>query len=353
MKMRPAYAVIAAMAGIIAVLSWSLIYFSRDELGTQAKGRDDDVKTVSMAGIDEGRPVVRLSAQSQKAAGIVVASLETEKRSASFEVYGLVVNLQPLAEARGRYLAAVAEATAARASAAAAESEARRMDALFRDDRNVSERAARAAQAKYQSELARKVAAEQAVASLRDAMRGSWGEAVTAWAVTPDSPVMHALMHQSSFLVQLVYPFDRPRAAMRGRIAIAPAVARARPQPASFVGESPQLDPAFPGETYFYLVGGAGFRAGMRVVARVPTGDAAVTGVVVPAAAVVWHAGKAWAYVKDEEGFARHEVSTADEVEGGWFNATGFDEDDEVVVSGAQLLLSEELKYQIRNENDD
>ena len=50
---------------------------------------------------------------------------------------------------------------------------------------------------------------------------------------------------------------------------------------------------------------------------------------------------------------ARFEVSTADEMEGGWFNKTGFDDHDEVVVSGAQLLLSEELKYQIRNENED
>jgi len=95
-------------------------------------------------------------------------------------------------------------------------------------------------------------------------------------------------------------------------------------------------------------------RAGMRVAARIGMGGAAASGVIVPSAAVVWHAGKAWAYVKDEEdSFARFEVSTADEMEGGWFNTTGFDDDDEVVVSGAQLLLSEELKYQIRNENED
>ena len=84
-------------------------------------------------------------------------------------------------------------------------------------------------------------------------------------------------------------------------------------------------------------------------------GGPPVSGVIVPAGAVVWHAGKAWAYVKDddeEDSFARFEVSTSDEMEGGWFNAAGFD-DDEVVVSGAQLLLSEELKYQIRNENED
>jgi len=54
-----------------------------------------------------------------------------------------------------------------------------------------------------------------------------------------------------------------------------------------------------------------------------------------------------------EQTFARHEVSTAQELDGGWFNAGGLNADDEVVVSGAQLLLSEELKYQIRNENED
>ena len=35
-----------------------------------------------------------------------------------------------------------------------------------------------------------------------------------------------------------------------------------------------------------------------------------------------------------------------------WFVA-GFEDDAEVVVRGAQVLLSEELKFQIKNENDD
>jgi hypothetical protein len=37
----------------------------------------------------------------------------------------------------------------------------------------------------------------------------------------------------------------------------------------------------------------------------------------------------------------------------GFFNVVDWDDDIEVVVSGAQLLLSEELKFQIRNENED
>ena len=94
-----------------------------------------------------------------------------------------------------------------------------------------------------------------------------------------------------------------------------------------------------------------------------------VDGVIVPNTAVVWHAGKSWVYRKrDAETFGRYEISTASELGDGWFQATapetGSDEaalpqsaslvpGDEVVISGAQLLLSEELKYQIRNENED
>jgi hypothetical protein len=97
-------------------------------------------------------------------------------------------------------------------------------------------------------------------------------------------------------------------------------------------------------------------RVGMRVAGRLKLGGKVREGVVVPSAAIVWHAGKAWAYVKDDDEddvFTRKEVSTALEMPGGWFDTGHFEEGDEVVVSGAQLLLSEELKFQIRNENED
>src|SRR3954470_20809349 len=353
MKGRAAHAIIALMGLVIAALSCALVYYSRDELGTQAERRDERVTSASAAGIEGGRACVRLSSQTQAAAGIVVQALQPAKHEAALEAYGVVANLQPLAEARGRYLAAVAEATVARATLAAAETEYRRMQLLFRDDRNVSEQAMQAALAHYRAEQMRVSAAEQAAASIRDALRGAWGESVTQWASNPDSQTMRSLLQQTSFLVQLVVSNRLPRVALGSRIAIAPATARSSAQPAGFVGASPQADAAFPGETYFYLVNGGGLRAGMRVVARFGLGGSA-TGVIVPSAAVVWHAGKAWAYVQeDDDSFARFEVLTNQEMDGGWFNVAGFEDGDEVVVSGAQLLLSEELKYQIRNENED
>ncbi len=355
MNSRWAWVTIAAMAFIIAVLSWALIYFARDELrGETAEAEQEEIQTASGARVEEGRPLVQLSAQSQAAAGVTVQALKAARSQAAVEVYGAVANLLPLAESRARYFAALAEARAARAALALAQSEYRRMELLFRDDRNVSEQALKSSEARYRGEQARQAAADQLAASLRDAMRGNWGGTVTGWAANPDSQMMQALLQHRSFLVQLVLPPDLPRAALRERVALAPAVARERLQSARLVGASPQIDPAFPGDTYFYLVDGGNLRTGTRLIGRVSLSEASVSGVIVPSAAVVWHAGKAWAYVKDDEQtFARHEISTVEEMDGGWFNATGFGAGEDVVVSGAQLLLSEELKYQIRNENED
>ena len=354
MRFTANHAIIAVMAVIIAVLSWTLIYFARDELRSEVAGREGAIETPAAAGIDGGRAVVRVPMEGQKASGIATQSLKAGSSEAAIEVYGMVMNLQPLAELRGRYLVAAAEARALHAAVVAAESEYQRMELLHRDDRNVSEQALKSAEARYRTELARQAVADQGAASIRDAMRGAWGDTITGWATRPDSPILEALLQQRAFLVQLVLPYDLPKSAARGRISVVPAMARENARIARLVADSPQVDPGLPGETYFYVLDGGSFRAGMRVAARVGLGGAPVAGVIVPAQAVVWHAGKAWAYLKqDEQSFARHEVSASEERDGGWFNAGGLEAGDEVVVSGAQLLLSEELKYQIRNENED
>jgi len=60
MKVPAAHAIIALMALVIAALTWALVYYSRDELGTQAEKRDERVTSASAAGIEDGRAVVRL-----------------------------------------------------------------------------------------------------------------------------------------------------------------------------------------------------------------------------------------------------------------------------------------------------
>ncbi|HWQ38202.1 MAG TPA: hypothetical protein VNM24_06240 [Burkholderiales bacterium] len=354
MRVTVLHAVIAAMAVAIAALTWTLVYFARDELRFEQDAYEEQIRVASHAGEADGRAIVRIPATSQAASGIAVQPLAPAASENTVEVYGAVVGLQALLEMRGRYLAASAELRARRAAAAAAQAEYRRMQALYRDDRNVSEQALASAEARFKAESAQLAAAQAAVETLADALHTTWGKVIAEWVRRPDSPELRALLDRRLHLVQMSFPFELPRAAARNSLLVAPLNAYDKARSARYVSEAPQAQAVLPGQTFFYLVEGGDLRAGTRVVGRVAMGGRE-NGVLVPGSAVVWHAGKAWVYVRqDGETFARYAVQASREMGDGWFNPAGdLEPGQEVVVSGAQLLLSEELKFQIRNENED
>ena len=64
--------------------------------------------------------------------------------------------------------------------------------------------------------------------------------------------------------------------------------------------------------------------------------------------------GKAWAYVQiDDALFLRRAVTTERETPEGWFVDEGFAPGDHLVITGAQMLLSEEFRWQIQGDDDD
>ncbi len=354
MKLDRSTLLIAIMAAIIAVLAWALVYFARDELNLQAEGQEEAIPTPSTVGSDGGFATVSVTTESQKATGLTTASLQGARGEATADVYGVVVDLQPLFDARGRYLVAVAEARGLRAVADNSHEEYDRVRKLYEDERNISERAMQAARAQWQSDEARVAAMQRSAGALYDAMRTMWGASVSDWAADPESARFDALTSQREMLVQVTLPFDLQGRAGRAPLTLAPVSSRGEQRAARFVSASPFTDATLPGATYFYVVSGEGLRAGMRLVGSLSLGGATREGVFVPESAVVWHGGSAWAYVKeDADTFVRRPVDTSHEMPGGWFTAAGFEAGEEVVVRGAQLLLSEELKFQIRNENED
>jgi hypothetical protein len=354
MKGSPSSLVIAAMAVIIAVLAVALVYFARDELALTAERPEEEIATPSAVAEEGGFAAVSVSAESQKASGIATAELKAAHSSAAAEVYGVVVNLQPLFELRGRYLAALAQRRALRAAAANSRAEYERLNNLCADDRNVSERVVQAAEAQWKGDEARVQGAEQTAESIRDEIRSAWGATITQWTIDPEDASFAALAAQRAVIVQIAFPHDVQAAAGRGSLTLAPVASPTARVDARYVSPAPQTDASLPGATYFYLAQGQTLRTGMRVAGQLQLGGKARAGVAVPEAAVVWHGGRAWAYVREEPTtFLRKPVSTAEEIGNAWFNAEGFEPGEQVVVSGAQLLLSEELKFQIRNENED
>ncbi len=103
MRTRPQTIIIASMALVIAVLAWALVYFGRDEMHLSAKAPEDEIPVRSALSMQGGSAAVRLTKESQEASGIAVQTLEKARAEAAAEVYGVIVNVQPLLDLRARY----------------------------------------------------------------------------------------------------------------------------------------------------------------------------------------------------------------------------------------------------------
>ena len=345
----------AMLLALVVVLTGTTLYFGRDEYQELARERGETIGTQTTVDelVEPGR--LRIPEAERKASGLETAELASAEASASAEVFGVVVDLQPLVEARARYLAQSGEVRVLRALAGNLETEYRRTKGLYEDDRNVSERAMRQAETEWRGGRERLSAAEAALRLTVESTRHQWGAVLADAALNPGSGMFQALLDGREVLLSMTIPHDTPSDTLRGRLKVVPA-AGGRAVPASYVGPAVAVGANVSGATYFYRAPGAAFRVGARVGGFLEAGGGTDAGVVVPERAVVWFAGRSWVYVRDEKEtdiFERTPVSTARLVPGGWHNASGFEPGQEVVVTGAQLLLSEELEYQIRNENED
>ncbi|MGH8728463.1 MAG: hypothetical protein ACREV9_09955 [Burkholderiales bacterium] len=343
------------LCGVIIALTWALVYYARDEWGLgEYREDEEEIEATSRVSNEKGKTTLDIPKPAQQASGITTAPLQKAGFNSAATVYGVVTDLTGLIELRTRYRTAKAEADVVRAQIASSAAEYKRLNTLFQDDRNVSARAVQSAQAQWQADKAKLAAADNLAANISDNMVASWGQVLARWAKDSNSKIFDGLIRHDEVIVQFTLPFDSKVNASAAELVVIPVATQGGGRQAQFVSPSPQVDASAAGRTFFYRVPGRDLRIGTRVEGHIKDDGKAQDGVLVPVSAVVWHAGKAWAYVGlGQEKFERREVATGRELEGGWFDSGSFAPGEEVVVSGAQLLLSEEFKYQIRNENED
>jgi hypothetical protein len=120
------------------------------------------------------------------------------------------------------------------------------------------------------------------------------------------------------------------------------------------VYEAPTISPQMQGQTFLLLIGAQDFpiRPGTALSARLPTSGKSEQGVMVPRTAVVRFDGKEWVYREFAgDHFVRRELVPVQLTAEGYFVTDNLAPGTRVVVTGAQTLLSEELKAEIQPED--
>jgi hypothetical protein len=170
----------------------------------------------------------------------------------------------------------------------------------------------------------------------------AWGPEVAKRANTEG--FVFSLVHQQSALVRVDVPASEKLEGAPTAARMALLSAPDAPLDAEFIGPALTADPQTLGRGFLFLVNAKSLPANAAMVAWLSLPGEMEKGVIVPREAIVRHEGEAFLYVQTgPETFERKEFELEHPLEKGWFTEE-FKAGAKVVVTGAQQLLSEELK---------
>jgi len=318
---------------------------------------DDDDKPQASAGKTEAVPGdsanIRLDPKAQQLAGIKTQRLQAVQQQPEFTAYGTALGLERLLQLRQQYLAAHAQQDSAKAKYTEAHLNLTRTQNLHTQD-IVSTRRLQEQQAQWQADKANLDASGYQQQSILAASRLEWGNTLTEWFVQTQGKAAEPFMARASQLLQITLPANTSLSPDIRGIYIDERGQRHTAVKATLISAAPQVDPISQGERYFFKTEGRRMPFGAHVTAWIAADGQQTTGVVIPESALVRHMGQAFVFIKtaDDE-FSRRALPQFTPGKHGYFATGSLQPGDEIVTTGAQTLLSQQLKNLIPSEDDD
>lgn len=300
-----------------------------------------------------GQPVITLDVETQQLSGLKTIILKPTSYNAEFTAYGKAITIQPLLALRNRYLLALTERNRAAARFKQAGQTTQRLQMLYRHGvtakRNLQDQ-----QAQWQTDKAQLDATHFQDQSIKDEALLNWGKVLTEWALSTHTDKLDAFLSGQQTLLQITLPTNKQLADDSRIITIEASGNRSKAVKAELISVAPQTDNTAQGTSYFFRSDGQNIRPGMNVSAWIPEQNAYVSGVIIPKSAIIWYMDQAFVYLKSaEDGFSRITINNYSVTADGYFiGDASIKPGQQIVTTGGQMLLSEELREQIPDEDD-
>ena len=308
--------------------------------------RDEPSRTANA-----NQPVIKLKPSQQSQIGLETAVLEAAPHPEQFRAYGAVLDISRITELTNSYANAQAQLQTAQAKLEVARSAYERTRNLV-ESAALPKKEAEVAEGTFRTDKAALAAAESQLRTLAATAQQEWGP-VIGKGIVERSPTVVRLIERDLFLVQVTLP---PGVSVTGTpgTALAQAPTRNANIDLAYVSPATRTDPRIQGLSYFFSApGDSGLLPGMNTTVYVPSGNT-YEGVFVEDTAIVRWQGRSWVYLRvAEDTFKRLPISTDQPVSDDDYVVRDIPSGSEIVIRGAQVLLSEEAKSELRGGADD
>jgi hypothetical protein len=337
--------------GALAVIGFMQ---GREEAAVEAERSEPIKPPLRVTLPPRGEPIVTIDADGQRVIGLKTLVPRSAPYQDQIRAFGTVLDLASLTTLNTNYVEAVSQLRTAQAKVAASRPAYERARDLYaKSFGNLVQ--VQATEAALIGDKAAVEAAESKVRTLGATAIQEWGP-VIGTALINGAGLVHRLIERQEFLLQITVPPGR--AVDPPPTATVEIPGSSRRAEIRYISPATRTDPKIQGLSFFYAAGAnSGMLPGMNARAFLETGNP-VDGYVIAPSAIVWWSGRPWVYARiADDQFTRRQIPTDMPVgrEGEFVvpvSALAVPAP-EIVLRGAQMLLSEEFRAQIQVEGDD
>lgn len=297
---------------------------------------------------------VRLDDEALAFAGVETMPVADNLYFPEIRAFASVVDGRELIQWRSKLNQLQSALTLAQVNENATKQEYDRLQKLAKATGSVASKNVNYARASWQEAQANLQAARFELEDARLELEQSWGQQIAGWITDQDSKELQRLINREDSLLIVTLPVDETLPADVNVIRVSREGDRDSARKAYYVSPAYMNSQPTQGETYFFRIETGKLRLGMRLDAWIAQNNEPLHGFYIPEQAIVWYAGQPWTYVQEDEAtYKRKSLVAGLKDVGGIFVQSGFEQGERLVVSGSQMLLSEEFRWQIHGEDDD
>jgi hypothetical protein len=310
---------------------------------------DDDEATEQAASM-----LVTLDDDVVNAAGIQTLSLQQDIFFPETRAYARIIDVRELIQWRSKLKQLSLALELARSDERAQFEEFQRLKKLAASTGSIANKKVVYAKSNWRQAQLKQESAQLALDNARTEVSQGWGPVIADWLSDEDSKAYQRLVSRQETLIQITLPVSLSLPTDVNVIQVSRQGNRDTARKAYFVSPAYVSSHAAQGETYYFRMDTGRLRLGMRLHAWIPQNEEGLNGFFIPERAIVWVDGKPWTYIQQaDDSYRRKALEQGQAITGGIFIQSQFEAGDKLVVAGSQMLLSEEFRWQIMDEDDD
>lgn len=296
---------------------------------------------------------VVISQEHQNNLGIITEEVKEVKFRSEYVFYGQVIDIVPLLSIMEQHINISSQQAIAKAKLDNSSKAVSRLKNLHQKD-VASIKQLLEQKTQYLADKAEYELGQSASRAILDKSRREWCDVIVHWVAGRKSQQFEHILKGKKFLIKLFVPLDYADLQHSKYIDFSLADNSGKLVKANLLCELPVVNVSSQNKQLIYLADSSELKTGMRMMAKVHKVEESSTGILVPKSAVIWHLGQPFFFIKKTGNtFLRYPVTVENKVSEGFFVAVDIDEVREIVVLGAQMLLSYEFKSRIPEEDDD